>query len=146
MIIVRKALLHLPELLVDLRNLLAFVGLFVLLATFFGGVVYFPRASDWVFGDTHVSAHVSGFKTRNCRPVHEGGRARIDGRMVDVRFTFLDDPTPGSSKPLGWQSFGVWDWEHPEGALPERVYLDMEHVCPNGVHVYSTWSFEVPLQ
>lgn len=90
-----------------------------------------PRADSWCKGPGYVQAHFDGYKMRDWWPVAGsfGGQVDTGHEIIDVPFQFVADPTPASSKPTGWQSFGIWRWYD---VAPEAVRLTMRHT--NGDH------------
>lgn len=56
-----------------------------------------------------------------------------DGDGYEVQMTYLDDPTPGSSRPGGRQSFGRWLIATPIWApAGSRIYGVVQHRCHAG--------------
>lgn len=75
------------------------------------------------------SGKIQGVKQRNCVfiPNETVGLAKEKGKWQQVEFFFSDDPTPGDSKPVGFQSFDVWNWNTSKNATELKVLV--KHVC-----------------
>jgi hypothetical protein len=84
----------------------------------------------------YFSAHVIGRKEEFCIyvPDSQVGWA-FDGIWREVPFKYLDDPTPNSTRPVGHQSFGIWQWKVREGDF--QVKTTVKHDC-NGHSILST--------
>lgn len=93
----------------------------------------------------YVSGEFTGYKVRSCPPVagSERGFVEVDGVWFDdVPFKFVDDPSPGSSKPSRvWSNFGRWEWSHKE--RPDAVLMEIDHTCNGQVRTSSYGPYEV---
>lgn len=112
---------------------------------FVSGVVIgmHPIQESWCRGEGYVQARFKGYKLKDWWPVAGsfGGQIRLGERTPDVPFSFVNDPTPGSSKPIGWQGFGIWRWEHGQ---PEAVRMTMRHTNGTDEVLSSFGFFDVP--
>lgn len=94
--------------------------------------------------DGWVTARITGTKLRNCQPIvnSESGYMQIDGPpWYEIRFRFLDDISPGSSKPVGDNDFGLWSWL--DNGAATTLVMTISHIC-DGKLVLSTFGpFEV---
>lgn len=50
-----------------------------------------------------------------------------NGLWHETKFEFLDDPSPGSTRPIGTQSFGLWKYEIKPGDTQVRTTVC--HLC-----------------
>ena len=109
-------------------------------------VAVFMQAHDWSVTPGSVRAVVSGIKVRSCEFIKgsEAGYAKFWGGWQETRFMFGDDPSPGSTRPKGVQSFGVWVWFHPESELPSQVKITVKHICSGTTIVSEQGPFDVP--
>lgn len=70
-------------------------------------------------------------KVRDCRRLENkayviGAR----GAAFEAAYAWLDDPTPGDSRPMGWQNFGITHITWPRMAEPVVAYrLESWHDC-----------------
>ena len=83
-----------------------------------------------------IRYRVVGIKMRHCAPVTDAdgqqdiqGFAVSDGIPTEVSLTFEDDPSPGSCRPTGPQSFGVWRFGTSELDDVSEVYAVAHHWC-----------------
>ncbi|MGB1215388.1 MAG: hypothetical protein ACPG4X_18610 [Pikeienuella sp.] len=93
-------------------------------------VVWFMTPRDWCVAPNYVEARFYGYKWLDWKPVRDSfaGEIKRGGKPTDAAFDFIDDPTPGSSKPVGLRDFGVWRWW---GVDIEQVRMSMEHQTLN---------------
>lgn len=88
-------------------------------------------AKDWRVVDDLWSASVYGIKSRGeCEP-HSFPWTGVAMNRVSGEFTlrFLDDDTPGSSRPAGKQSFGVWAFDG-DVMVCDEIVITARHLCP----------------
>lgn len=106
----------------------------------------FMTAHDWRVEPGSVRATITGWKIRSCEFVKNGeaGYAKFNGQWEEVRFAFERDPSPGSTRPLGRQSFGVWAWSHDRIDTPSQVKITVKHICDGSMRVTEQGPFEVP--
>jgi len=113
--------------------------------------VYFPAP---VMGDMQmeviastndvVQGHVTGSKVRQCPPLGGSfvGYSRSHGGMwVEVPFEFINDIVLESSRPVGDNDFGVWQWD--VDVLVDEVMLSLTHMCKSGRVVTDVGPFQV---
>lgn len=84
----------------------------------------------------NIRYRVFGIKMRQCAVVVDpDGQQDIQGFAVsddiptEVSLTFEDDPSPGSSRPTGAQSFGVWRFGTSGLDDVSEVYVVAHHWC-----------------
>ena len=76
------------------------------------------------------TAHVYGNKVRSCEYLDTKGYAVTEnGISVEVRFEYVDDDTPASTRPKGEQDFGIWRWHINGLQNASAVYAIVEHRC-----------------
>ena len=100
--------------------------------TFTVPVVIFMKPVDVVVHTgSHVIGEFIGFKLRDCSPIlgSERGLIKINGVWYeDIPFEFVDDQSPGSSKPPRMRShFGWWEWK--TEAQPTQAMMQIDHLC-----------------
>ena len=86
-------------------------------------------------------AEIEGVKQRNCIfiPSQTLGMSKTNGEWQQVEFFFTNDPSPGDSRPTGFQHFNTWNWVTTLTA--EELKVLVKHVCrvnDNDVVVIST--------
>ena len=108
-------------------------------------VIFMKPVGDVIHSGSSVIGEFVGFKLRDCSPIlgSERGLMKIDNIWFeDIPFEFVDDQSPGSSKPPLMRSyFGWWKWSAVE--KPTHVMMQIDHLC-NHREVTSTFGpFEV---
>lgn len=76
-------------------------------------------------------AKVYGVKGRDCELIEKSWAGLVRPHLGrdewhEVPFVFLDDPTPGNSRPPGHHSFGVWGWKT---TTSDRFIVTIAHIC-----------------
>lgn len=109
-------------------------------------VAVFMQATNWAVYPGSVRATVYGRKIRSCEFIKgsEAGYAKFSDGWRETRFMFGDDPSPGSTRPKGAQSFGLWVWFHPESEAPSQVKITVKHICSGTTIVSEQGPFDVP--
>lgn len=104
------------------------------------------RASQWSYQDGWIQSRVVGKKGRDCQFVKgsEAGLALQDGLWVEVPFAFLGDVSPGSSRPIGENDFGVWAWQVPEDT--KSLLVTVRHECDGNIVSTSLGPFDVGVE
>ena len=82
--------------------------------------------------------NVFGYKIKDCAVVKDSfvGWQRVEGIWTETPFSFIDDPTPNSTRPKIWgqQDFGGWQWRDlADGATD--VKLSLMHNCDGSLTV-----------
>lgn len=141
----RRLLITLPKVIRDNVLVWGSLGMFFIWQ-YQVPVAVFMAASDWRVEPGSVRATITGWKIRSCEFVKNGeaGYAKFNGQWEEVRFAFERDPSPGSTRPLGRQSFGVWAWSHDRSARPSSVKITVKHMCDGSMRVTEQGPFEVP--
>lgn len=91
---------------------------------------------NWRRTATGLAVDVYGTKNLECVFVSDfeiSAVAFVDGVAVEVKVRFLNDETPGSTRPVGAQSFGVWEFSAPSGHDIQRglIVIPVAHLCPS---------------
>lgn len=131
-----------PMATVALTAALTFQG--VSLADRFMPVVVGMDGAKWQINGSRVSARITGRKIWDCTYVKgsEVGWAYAGGARKEVSFDYINDLTPGDSRPAGTQDFGRWQWSNlPDGA--ESVMQSVQHDC-GGVLRVTLIEFPLP--
>jgi hypothetical protein len=79
--------------------------------------------------DDHVLIDVYGEKLRDCDPVSFEGYSSQAGVLMKSALSFVDDVSPGSSRPKGLQAFGTWEFELDDQPNATSVIAVIEHDC-----------------
>lgn len=110
-------------------------------------VVIWASADNWHITPTSISAHISGRKIRNCQFIDgaQSGYVEVAGVWAKTGFHFRSDPAPGTSRPTGLQSFGIWEWSWDYGTSPTRVMLRVRHICGMTEVDTTQGPFDVPV-
>ena len=94
-------------------------------------VVFMKPVGDVIYSGSSVIGEFIGFKLRDCSPIlgSERGLMKIDNVWFeDIPFEFVDDQSPGSSKPSLMRSyFGWWQWSAEKE--PTHVMMQINHLC-----------------
>lgn len=135
----------------------AYVGI-VLVALWIGSLLLTPTAQRYGTGiDRWANPIVSEFRSENWRLMPETGfwRANVTGIReettcrfdkdyivnalvqlpdkddvpFEVLVTFPDDTTPGSTRPAGFQSFGVWQFHSADIVPSSVIFVNLRHQC-----------------
>lgn len=92
-----------------------------------------------------IVALVVGDKMRDCEVIKDSWSGYIStdaNSWEEVRFEFLRDKAPGSSKPVGRNSFGYWAWE--DVGDVKQVMTTIRHVCKRIPVLTTIGPFDVP--
>lgn len=94
-------------------------------------VIFMKPVGDVVYYGSSVIGEFTGFKLRDCSPIlgSERGLMKVDGIWFeDIPFEFVNDKSPGSSKPPLMRSyFGWWEWS--ANQKPTHVMMQIDHLC-----------------
>ena len=108
-------------------------------------VIFMKPVGDVVHAGSSVIGEFIGFKLRNCSPIlgSERGLMKINGIWYeDIPFEFVDDQSPGSSKPPRMRSyFGWWEWE--TESQPTQVMMQINHLCGSNKFTSNFGPFDV---
>lgn len=109
-------------------------------------VVAGMRASLILHEGHVVTAYVTGRKLKDCHVVSGSfvGWYRSAGIWHEAPVEFVNDMTPNSSRPAGWerQDFGIWRWRHvPDTA--DAVRVSLQHECGASVRSTVAGPFEI---
>jgi len=86
----------------------------------------------------YVQGHVYGRKIKDCAVVKDSfvGWQKVGNVWRETPFAFIDDPSPNSTRPDGWeiQDFGIWRWYD---VLPtsSEVKMTLQHNCKGSLEV-----------
>lgn len=107
-------------------NALALYSVLTFAVYLMGQVVWFMTPVGWCQGPGYIEARFQGYKVINTTPVRGSwvGRGLREGLLDDVVFEFRGDLSPGDSKALGWNDFGIWRWY---GTELTSVSMTMQH-------------------
>lgn len=71
-----------------------------------------------------------GKKIRACNWLRTDGYVQdATGRLHEAAVEYPDDVSPGNTRPVGTQSFGVWSMQAPTGVQPVGVQFIVRHSC-----------------
>lgn len=109
-------------------------------------VTFGMDATDVRYDGGAYQAKIEGRKIQDCQVVPGSfiGWYYADGLWIETAFRFIDDPSPNSSNPSGFerQSFGIWRWEDlPAEAVSVRMTLN--HNCGGDLRVTTVGPFEL---
>ena len=108
-------------------------------------VVLMKPVGDVVYSGSSVIGEFVGYKLRNCSPIlgSERGLIKVNGTWFeDIPFEFVDDQSPGSSKPPLMRSyFGWWQWSTDQE--PTHVMMQIDHLCGSRQTVSTFGPYEV---
>lgn len=108
-------------------------------------MIFMKPVGDVVHAGSSVIGEFIGFKLRDCSPIlgSERGFMKINGVWYeDIPFEFVDDQSPGSSKPPRIRSyFGWWEWKT-EGQ-PTQVMMQIDHLCGSNQFTSNFGPFDV---
>lgn len=81
-----------------------------------------------------ISLYVTGDKIRNCKFLEVVALSKVDG-IYNISEVKMDGPKYKVTRPLGFQSFGVWAIK-PKG---EEILLEAHHQC------HGLWETHTPM-
>lgn len=95
---------------------------------------FYPVVSDFYAESIEIEGgkvlvSVVGKKLRDCKPVSFDGYSEQNGVSFESPLKFINDPTPNNSRPVGTQSFGIWQFDIEDQPNAQDVYAIVEHDC-----------------
>ena len=89
---------------------------------------------NWRMQDGWLVVDVYGVKNKECLFIKDyqvSAVAYVGGVPREVNLAFLDDTTPGSTRPVGAQSFGAWGFKARDGLRIDRgpIVTSVAHIC-----------------